>query len=62
MQEAYAILTPDGFYTANRDVRPLGPPKLYATEANAQRQIDKAWPNSQLEHGAVVLITWEYHL
>jgi len=58
MREAYAILTPEGWYTPYRTVDPDGPPKLYKTEANAQRQIDNAWKMSQLYHGVVTQVVW----
>ena len=60
--KAYAILTPEGFYTISRTVQPLGPPKLYATKENPQRLIDEAWKGSQIEKGAVVEIEWRYNL
>lgn len=55
---AYAILTRKGFLTGNREVRPLGPPKLYTTEKNALRSL-KNNAGTQLEDGTVVEIKWE---
>jgi hypothetical protein len=60
--KAYAILTAEGWYTPSRSVTHDGPPKLYKTEANAQRLIDTAWTGSQIEGGAVVEIEWRYNL
>ena len=60
---AYAILTNKGFYTSNREVRPLGPPKLYTTEKSALRSL-KNNAGTQLEGGAVVAVDlqWRYIL
>jgi hypothetical protein len=53
----YAVLTKEGLLTANREVKPFGPPKLYTTEQNAQRAIDTN-VGTQLKGGTVVEIEW----
>ena len=59
--KAYAIVTPDGWYTPYRTVDPNGPPKLYKTEQRAQMQVDSGC-GTWKEEAAVVEIEWRYNL